>query len=402
MRKIVFVDDERRVLDGLRRMLHPYRREWRCVFFDNGPEALEHLASEPVDVVVSDMRMPGMDGSALLRNVQRDHPDIIRIILSGQSENEAILRSVGPAHQFLSKPCSAQEICDAISRSCDLRDLLHSDKMREIIGGLASVPVLPNVLLEIREALQSDTVSVALIADIVARDLGLSAKILQLVNSSFFGLRRHCDSVAQAVTFLGVETIQSLVLATSLFSQLDACVASQVDVASVANHCLRTADLAKRIAVSVECATHVCDHAYLAASIHDIGKIVLAANDPGRFASVVQQSGGLARTHVAEQAALGVTHAHVGAYLLGLWAFPHPVVEAVCHHHDPQFDGRPEPAVTPLALLHVANAIMHAHDEGCAGPGDLLDMDYIRALQLESRLDEWRRMAHEGSVEVTP
>jgi putative nucleotidyltransferase with HDIG domain len=395
MRNIVFVDDEARVLDGIRRMLRSFRHEWSCTFFSNGSQALEFLASSHVDVLVSDMRMPGMDGAMLLRRVQQDFPYVIRVILSGQSENEAVLRSVGPAHQYLTKPCNADELRDVIARSCALRDILTGDNLQELVGRLECVPVVPDVLMEIRDALASDAVTTARIGEIISRDLGLTTKILQLVNSSFFGLRQQCDSVQQAVTYLGVNTIQSLVLASSVFAQMDDYVATQIDIKAIADHCIRTANLARKIATSAACPQHICDHAYLAASVHDIGKVILAVNNPDEFVGVVSASGGLARTHEREIDCFDVSHAHVGAYLLGLWGFPHPVIEAVCHHHGDHggHAHAPSQTVTPMIALQVANALCHDDDE--------LLPDPAIAPFLYDRLPEWRVLAEDPLAEVT-
>ena len=129
-RRVLFVDDEPNVLSGLRRMLHPMRRQWDMHFAQGGAEALEALAAAPFDIVVADMRMPGIDGAALLAEVSRTHPRIMRIVLSGQANREAVLRGVGAAHQYLSKPCDAEEIRRRLERLFALRDLLANDDLK--------------------------------------------------------------------------------------------------------------------------------------------------------------------------------------------------------------------------------------------------------------------------------
>src|ERR1017187_6368046 len=114
MKNLLFVDDEVRVLQGLQRQLYGMRNEWNMNFKEGGAKALDFMASAPVDVIVTDMMMPGMDGAQLLTEVMKRHPDTIRIVLSGHADREAILRLVGPAHQYLSKPCDAEELRNAI------------------------------------------------------------------------------------------------------------------------------------------------------------------------------------------------------------------------------------------------------------------------------------------------
>ena len=98
MRRVLFVDDEPKILEGLQRMLRSMRHEWEMEFALGGPSAMEALNSRPFDVVVTDMRMPGMDGAMLLSQVRGLHPQIVRIVLSGHSDQELVLSSVGPAH----------------------------------------------------------------------------------------------------------------------------------------------------------------------------------------------------------------------------------------------------------------------------------------------------------------
>lgn len=124
MQRILFVDDEPRLLSGLRRMLHAMRGQWRMEFAGSGVEALTRLVEQPFDIVVTDMRMPIMDGSELLRLIRERFPSIIRMVLSGQCDREAVLKTVGPAHQFLTKPCNSEMLKESLNRASRLRDRL--------------------------------------------------------------------------------------------------------------------------------------------------------------------------------------------------------------------------------------------------------------------------------------
>ena len=103
--RILFVDDEPLVLQGLQRMLRPMRNEWEMAFVESGRRALEEMATLPFQVVVSDMRMPGMNGAQFLSHVQELYPRTVRLILSGHADKDLIMKCVGTAHQFLAKPC---------------------------------------------------------------------------------------------------------------------------------------------------------------------------------------------------------------------------------------------------------------------------------------------------------
>ena len=103
--RILFVDDEPRISEGIERMFFHLADEWDITCVDSGPAALQELEDDPYDVIVTDMRMPEMDGAVLLAEVQKRAPGVVRIILSGQADLEETMRAVPLAHQYLAKPC---------------------------------------------------------------------------------------------------------------------------------------------------------------------------------------------------------------------------------------------------------------------------------------------------------
>ena len=220
-KRIIFVDDEPNLLKGLSRMLRPLREEWEMLFVGSGSDALAALEKDAFDVVVSDMRMPGMDGAQLLAEVAQRYPQIVRIVLSGHMDKEMIYRSVGRAHQYLAKPCDAARLKSTVARACTIRDSLADKFLKELVAGMKSLPSLPSLYIELVEYLQSPEASIQTVGKIIARDVGMTAKILQLVNSAFFGLSRKVGSPSQAVSLLGLDTIRALVLSVQAFSQFD-------------------------------------------------------------------------------------------------------------------------------------------------------------------------------------
>src|SRR3979411_3026664 len=128
MIRIVFVDDEVDVLQAMGRTLREMRHEWSMEFASSGGAALDELAKTPADVLVSDMRMPGMDGWELLAEVRKLYPQTVRLVLSGHADARSIMRAVGTAHQYLAKPCESGALKAAISQTHMLRALLLSDR----------------------------------------------------------------------------------------------------------------------------------------------------------------------------------------------------------------------------------------------------------------------------------
>ncbi len=389
MKRILFVDDEPNVLEGLRRMLRPMRHEWDMVFAAGGSEALQILAGNPCDVIVSDMRMPGMDGLQLLGEVKRRHPETIRIALSGHSDMDVLLACTRITHQYLAKPCDPETLKTTVDRATGLRALLADDNLRKLIANIDSLPSLPKLYTEIMEELSSEDASIARVAEIIAKDVSMTAKILQIVNSAFFGLVTHVASPAQAAVLLGVDVIRALVLSSKVFSQFEHD-ESGLDLSAVQHQSERRGALARQIAIAEAQPTETCDYALMAGMLQDVGRLVLAKHRPGEYAEVMRAVS--ESDWEAEQAVFGCTHMEVGAYLLGLWGLPNPIVEAVAYHHRP---GRSVGSVfSPLTAVHAAGALVQDDDGGSAEtPG--LDLDYLQRLGLNERPPVWRALCAE-------
>jgi len=391
MKRVLFVDDDPSLLRGLQRMLHPMRREWDVRFAGDGREALNILAESPFDVLVSDMRMPGMDGAQLLDEIIERYPDIVRIVLSGQCNEEAALRSVGSAHQYLSKPCDANTIISTITRACALRDLLGQPSLKKVISQVRALPSLPTIYVELVSMLRSPDTSIRDIGRLIARDVGMSAKILQLVNSAFFGLCQHVSSPDQAVSILGLKTIRALVLSVQLFSRFKRDKLTSFPLEKLSNHSMATGGLARMIALAEKQNQHMVDDVFMAGLLHDTGKLVLAESVAEDYATVLDaaRKDGL-QLWEAERQILGATHAEVGAYLLGLWGLPDPIVESLAFHHSPSSCVHQE--FTPLVAVHVADAFEHEELSGeVDGPIPRIDAAYLETLGLSQRLDAWRQ-----------
>ena len=220
-KRLLFVDDEAMVLNGLRRALHGMRQEWDMQFVDSAAAALKTLDQETYDAIVTDMRMPVMDGAQLLEQVKERHPDVVRIVLSGQSSREAVFRSIAPAHQFLSKPCDPQELVTRLGQAFAMRDLLSNQSLKTVVSRLRSIPSLPTLYEELTAVLRREDPSLGQIERIIAKDVGMAAKILQLANSAFIGSRGRVSSLLQAVSLIGTETVRALVLSVHVFSSCD-------------------------------------------------------------------------------------------------------------------------------------------------------------------------------------
>ncbi len=401
MKQVLFVDDEPNLLDGLKRMLRPMRHEWSMTFVTSGEEALKLLEQTPFDVVVSDMRMPGMDGAQLLNEVQRRYPQIVRIVLSGHADREMIYQSIGATHQYLAKPCEADALKATITRACALRTLLANDALRALVTGMRTIPTQPSLYLEIKQEVESASSSLKTVAAIVSKDMGMTAKILQLVNSAYFGVRGRVSTPEQAVNLLGLDTIQSLVLTVHIFSGFSPLDGSLFRMDRVWAESLATGTLARAIAKAEGMPALTVDQSFTAGLLHDIGILVLAANMFDRYNAMLKAA---CEQQVPfwelEQQEFQANHGEIGAYLLGLWGLNDPIVEAVAFHHRPSAcEGA---TFGPLTAVHVANSLQQELAQQAIGNvPSRLDTAYLEQLRLIDRLPQWREVAGTLGKETT-
>lgn len=388
--RILFVDDEPMLLKGLERSLRGMRNEWEMHFVPGGAEALEAMAREPFDVVISDMRMPGMDGAELLDLVRKRFSQTVRMVLSGQSDKNAVFRAIRPTHQYLSKPCDIEELKQKLKCALALRDVLRSGELKRRVSQMESVPSPPSTYRRLRAELESPHPNLREAADIVGRDPGMTAKILQLVNSAFLGTACCLSCPKQAVSLIGLENFRSLVLSGSLFSELPEAQAARL--AALWRHAYSSAIFAEAIARCEGASESTVQNCYAAGLLHEIGWIVLASTHADQLESLGTE---LDEDHVGsvrEQQLFGSTHGEVGAYLLGLWGLQDSIVEAVAGYENP-LQLNPT-GFCPLLAVHVAEQ-WDRKWHGCFAVKEGIDENLLAQLGLKDRLPVWEKKCRE-------
>jgi HD-like signal output (HDOD) protein/CheY-like chemotaxis protein len=382
MIRVLFVDDESNVLDGLRRTMHSMRKEWDMRFATSGADALSQLAQASADIVVSDMRMPGMNGAQLLATVKELYPETVRFILSGHAEPTAVMQVACTAHQYLAKPCDRAILKSAITRTRALRALLRDERIARWVGAVDSLPSPPETYRQLTACAQGSDASIAEAVRIVKGDLAISALLLKIANSAFFGAGQAVRTTDRAVSLLGLERLAALVLAQGVFSQ-----ASQpavgLNVAQLWQHSLETASAVRLLALHEKLPISSVDDAFLAAMLHDLGLLVLATNPAAAMA--------------AEARGERADHAEVGAYLVGLWGFPDAIVGAIGFHHRPsavQTD-----TIELPGLVHAADLLVHGDGSaGAAVETSERDRIYCECPAVLERWPHWQALvqgAHE-------
>ncbi|MBU1221894.1 HDOD domain-containing protein [Myxococcota bacterium] len=389
--RIIFVDDEPHVLAGLRRMLRSMRDSWEMSFASSGEQALKLMDLMKFDVIISDMRMPEMSGAELLTRVMEKHPETVRIVLSGYSDIELVLKSILPAHQYISKPCEPEKLRDVVERALNMSKIISNEKVKEIVTKIETLPVLPGVYQELMNEINKPECSLPEIGRIISRDVGMSAKILKLVNSSFFGFARHIGSTEQAVNLIGLNVMKAIILYENIFNVCEASTLKNLKLERVWEHSINVGRIAKRLIEITPQTTgdkQLSEEAFIAGMLHDVGKIILGANFHDTYIHIHNRikTEKLSMEEL-ELEEIGTTHAEVGAYLLGLWGTSEPIVEAIAFHHSPMATTS---EIRPLAVVYAADYF--EREETQINVALLpFNADYFSKLGLSTMIDKYRK-----------
>ena len=421
-RKVLFVDNDTDTTQGFKKRFRSMYREWEIESVVSKNEALGLISKSPFDAVVADILIQGMDGIELLDTVNERYPETVRIIHSAYTDPEMVLKSKNTVHQFLMKPCSAETMKNTIERTCTLRDLLRGKVLKKIIAGIRTLPSLPVLYNLIVAEMQSPEPSLKKVGNLISQDVSMSAKILQLVNSALFGLSQKITDPQQAVVYVGIETLKSLVLSFHVFSSLEKDAEScGFSLLKMWRHSLRTSRLARDIARAEKADGKTVEAAMIGGMLHDIGKLIFL-KVPEKYNEVMEliETTGCSPAK-AEYTVMKTSHSEFGAYLLGLWGLPGNVVETVAFHHNPsklidnmfvmqnesskeelyrtkaedvdsnsQSVEKYSSGFSTLTAVHIANALTmqgNCSSETTSFPD--VDMSYLKRLGLTDKLPEW-------------
>lgn len=391
-KRILFVDDEPNVLHGLRRMMRTKRSEWKMEFIGNACDALNVMRDTHYDMVVSDLCMPDMDGVELLETVRKRHPSMKRFMLTGCGDQPIQQRAVMIAHQLVAKPCDGKHLMNLIARAFMLNDRIRSRKAAKVVSGLRSLPAMPKIHQKVIDALGMPACSARRIGRIITGDIGMSAKILQVVNSAYYGNRYKIADPIRAVVNLGLRTVEALILTQGVFSKLTEEKVVEFSVGGLQEHCVRVGVLAKSICKAEGLSEDELEVATMAGILHDAGKMILISEFPDQFREAIQ----LSRQqqiplYAAERRILDMTHCELGACLLELWGLPNAIIEAASFHHEPELFFAEE--FTIFTAVYAANVIDH---QLCNSLGDGwaegVNVSYLEEIGVIDRWKKWQRL----------
>ena len=345
---IMFVDDERQILRALNRLF--MESDYECVFMDSAEEALVYLENNQIDLIISDIRMPGMNGFDFLRKVKEKYPTTMRVALSGYTDNQVIYKALeeNVAKMYIYKPWEDDELEVIIDKMFQLEEILKNKKIMDLINNLNELPTIPNLYLKIKKMIQEDE-NVENISKLIESDQASTAKILRIANSAFYGAKT--GSITQAIMYIGLTNVKSIVLSNALFHTSG-----------------KLEEIMNRIWINATLTNRMTNHLYQkitkkkmpnifasAGLLHNIGMVVLISHF-GELYSKILELGieNINNFMELESSMLGITHQELGGYLLNWWELPLPIVEAALYHHTP-LDSRVINREL-LCIVHIANA----------------------------------------------
>jgi len=379
-------EDTGAIRDGLRDTTD----KWRLEFVSNVRQALTALEGTAFDAAVVDLQAPGIDAPGLFKSMMEASPTTLRLGIIAPPERQAVQQVRAAVHQLLTKPCDGKVLKAVLARAFASQDFLSDDSFKQLAGGIRSLPVLPSIYTELMQELKSEDPSLERAGQIVAKDMGLSTKILTLVNSAFFGLGQPVTHPSEAAMFLGTETLRALVLSLQVFSQFSQVRLKEFAVDNLWKHSWTMGVLAKRLCEFEEADRATTDEAFISGLLHDVGKLVLASNHPAQLEENIKQAR-QKKLSLWEQEyqVYNASHAELGGYLLSSWGLSTGVVEAVAFHHRPALARRQN--FSALTAVHVANTLGKKGLSECGLNPQPVSLDYLRSLDLAERVDGWKQ-----------
>lgn len=397
-RHILIVDEPSSLLK-LGRVIDHRSHNWKLTYVSSGQIALDVLHQQKFDAVITQTKLSEMDGDTFLEAMSRDHPLVIRFLVIDGTDHEGRFPGINSAHQVLSQICAAESLETNLKQVFELDDLLGDEKLLSLLTGMTKVPSLPAMYQEIRKRLQSPHASIREIAEIIHSDPAMTAKIIKLVNSAYFGLNRKVTDAAEAASLIGLDTLSTLVLSVGIFSQFDKPRDKDFSLLNYVQHSLDVANLSKRVARVEGQSKEVTEAAFLAGILHDMGMLILMQNRPEDYkrikSALIKEELSLDE---AEAEVLGANHGAVGAYLLGLWGLPTSVIEAVAFHHQPSHARSKQ--FGPLTAVHVACTFSSSRsfqfDTHSPFEEKRIDLDYLSAIGMADKLQTWQETSIDG------
>jgi len=367
-KKILFVDDENQILRALKRLFN--QTGYETFFMSSAQDALSFLEHEQVDLLITDIRMPYMDGMEFLKRVKERYPKMLRVALSGYTDSKQIYHAIEAnlAKLYLFKPWDNQEILTIVKNLFSLEEQLNDHALLETINAIDDLPTVPLLYEEVSRMVRKDT-EIEKIAWRIENDPAIASRILRVANSAFYGAKT--GSISQAIMFIGLINVKNIILSNGVFSG--------VHSASFAEKLWRHASLTNRLTHIIYEKINNRKIAMVNSSaglLHNIGIVLMLSRFKGDFEALSSQIGTISEMSLLqlEQEKFGFTHAQIGSYLLNWWELPYSLVEVAMYHHNPDHENVVNKDVVSAVHLasHTAWYLMDPTQEGVLPSDDAL------------------------------
>lgn len=267
-----------------------------------------------------------------------------------------------------------------------------NEELKHFISEMGSLPSLPSLYLQLAEELRSAEVSAGRVSRIIAKDLAMTSKILQIVNSAYFGLSRQISSVERAILLMGLEMLRTFVLSAEVFSMFEPKRLAGLTVAGLWRHSMSCSSMARRVALAERLSKEAVEHVCTAAFLHDIGKLLMANEKPEAYRQVSELAEAEEMPiYEAEQRIFGFNHAEAGGVLLKRWNLPEQVVDTVLWHHDPT--GVSSLSSSAVGIVHVTDFLEHEQSDERQARMAPVSEGFLEQAGAPESLERWRNVA---------
>ncbi|MBP6491975.1 MAG: HDOD domain-containing protein [Clostridia bacterium] len=333
MKKILIVDNDNHIQSSIADTFKDTNYE--IITAGNGVFALEIMKITQIDMVISDIRIQGMDGVELLSSIKELYPNVIRIIMTSFAEDPSVFKAIlqNIARFYILKPWSNEKLLEYIEQIFETEYILKSNHLLKLINNVEKLPTIESSYQKILGMIEKDADTRA-ISDEIEKDFAISTKLLQIANSAYYGLQT--GSVKHATVYLGLQNLKSLIYSTSILDSFDTVsLQEQQMVTDLWKHALLTSKLLHYI-YEVFLSKNLPETASSAGLLHNIGTLILIRNRIENYAKVVSDAQDKSRGILEmEEEVFHVTHQEAGGYLVSWWKLPFPIVEAALYHHRP-------------------------------------------------------------------
>ena len=359
---------------------------WRIELVSNGESAVERLKKEPPDALLAFRKLPDMTGVEVLKSCREQSPRSVRFLLLEKEDTSATAQTAGYAHQLIGLPVEPETVARLIRNSLALRKLLAQPDLIDRITAIDALPSPPEIYDKLVKALESDDASLQKVSDLIAQDIGITAKLLQLVNSAYFGLPRRIESIQHATSLLGLDTVQRIVFGAGVFRSFEGEHLNGMSVDSIYRRSMEVAAKSRLMAHAFGLSPRLIGDSLMGGMLHDVGKLILLTSFRDELAKIMEMVKERAiPEHEATRAVLGVDDAAIGAYLLALWGLPDSIVEAVALHYAPR--SAPSPILNSLTTVHLGFALHYDEVRRVREPEEsAIDQEYLERLGILDQL----------------